>query len=87
MTDLEQVLASIDGLSSEELEVVYKHVTQRRQAGYWLVPGENLKRIQSIMESVYQQTDLMDESEINTAIDEALDEVRRERRNQTDYRN
>jgi hypothetical protein len=86
MIDLAQLLTTIDELSPDELETVYRHVTQRRQSDYWLIPGEQLKAIQTIMEPVYRQTDLMTEAEINEAIDEALNEVRLERHNQTHHR-
>jgi hypothetical protein len=80
MLNLGQVLSSIDTLSPEELETVYKHVVQRRKAEYWLVPGEQIRRIRDIMQDVYEQTDEMSEDEINAVLDVALDEVRRERR-------
>lgn len=86
MIDLDQLLTTIDELSPDELETVYRHVTQRRQSDYWLIPGEQLKTIKTIMEPVYRQTDSMSETEINEAIDEALNEVRLERRNQTHNR-
>jgi hypothetical protein len=80
MSDLQSLLSEIDELPPEELETVYRHIIQRRHASYWLVPGESLKAIQEIMRPVYEQTAHMSEEEINTAIDEALDEVRRERK-------
>lgn len=80
MADLAQLLTTIDELSPTELEEVYRHVVQRRQPAYWLIPGENLKVIQDIMRPVYDQTAHMTEAEINTAIDDALNEVRRERK-------
>ncbi len=80
MTDLQTLLTEIDELPPEELETVYRHIVQRRHASYWLVPGENLKAIQEMMRPVYEQTAQMTDEEINAAIDEALDEVRRERK-------
>jgi hypothetical protein len=72
------VLEGVDRLSPEDLETLYRHVVQRRHASYWLVPGEHLKRIPEVMQPVYEQTDHMNEDEINAAIDDALNEVRLE---------
>lgn len=80
MSNLHALLTQIDELSSEELETIYQHVVQRRHAAYWLVPGENLKAIQEIMQPVYEQTVHLNDEEIDAVIDEALDEVRRERK-------
>lgn len=77
MSDLQHLLTEIDELSSEDLEEVYRHiVVQRRQPLYWLVPGENLKAIEEIMQPVYDQSAEMSDDEINAVIDEAVDEVR-----------
>ena len=53
----------------------YKHVMLRRSARYWLISGENLKAIETIMRPVHEQAAQMTDEEINAAIDEALDEV------------
>lgn len=86
MTDLQNLLTTIDELSPDELEEVYRHVVQRRQPSYWLIPGENLKAIQDIMRPVYEQTATKSDEEINTVIDDALSEVRRERKSKTHRR-
>lgn len=83
MTDIPELLAQIDELPPDGLEAVYRHVVQRRQAAYWLVPGENLRAIRDLMQPVYEASGLSDE-EIDELIDEAVKEVRRER--QTDRR-
>lgn len=80
MTDIQELLTVIDDLSPDDLEQVYRRVVQRRAPAYWLVPGSNLKAIQEIMRPVYEQTATMSDDEINDAIDEALSEVRRERK-------
>jgi hypothetical protein len=83
MSDLTEFLHTIDTLSDEDIEVVYRHILTRRQPRYWLVDGEQIRKIQDVMQPVYQQTDQMEEAEINAILDEALTEVRRERRSQT----
>ncbi len=80
MADLQAIIAATDELSSEELDTLYQHIMQRRHATYWLVPGENLKKIQEISVPVYEQTNTMSEAEINAAIDETIAEVRRDRK-------
>ena len=77
MADLQALKAAIDDLSSEELNEIYNHLMQRRQAGYWIVPSENLGQILEIMRPVHEATAQMTEQEINDVIDETLDEVRR----------
>ncbi len=69
-----------DELSPEDSDALNQHIVQRRHAAYWLVPGENLKKIQEIMKPGYDQSESMSEAEIYAAIDEAIAEVRRERR-------
>ena len=86
MTDLQELLIAIDDLSPDELEQVYRRVVQRRSPAYWLVPGTNLKAIQDIMRPVYEQTASMSDEEIDRAIDEALNEVRRERKSDSGHR-
>ncbi len=87
MADLQNLLHEIDALSPDELEAVYRRVVERRHPDYWLIPGENLKAIQEIMRPVYEQTEHLSEAEINATIDEALSEVRRERKSKAHRRN
>lgn len=87
MTDLQELLTAIDDLSPDDLEQVYRRVVQRRAPAYWLVPGTNLKGIQEIMRPVYEQTAALSDKEINDAIDEALNEVRRERNSTSHHSN
>lgn len=87
MTDLQELFTAIDDLSPDDLEQVYRRIVQRRSPAYWLIPGSNLKTIQDIMRPVYEQTASMSDDEIDTAIDEALDEVRRERKSTPHRRN
>ena len=83
MSDLQILLSEINDLSPDELEQVYQHVVQRRKPTYWLIPGESLKVIQAIMKPVYEQSAHMSDEEIDSTIDQALDEVRREQRAKT----
>ena len=79
MSDLSQILTEIDALEPEDLEAVYRHVVKKRHPRYWLVPGEQILRIKEIMAPVHEEAANMTEEEINAVIDEAIEEVRRER--------
>jgi hypothetical protein len=76
MSDLSHILSEIDALPPDELEAVYQHVSRKRPAKYWLVPGEHFRRIHEIMAPVHAEAASMTEEEINAAIDEAIEEVR-----------
>ncbi len=80
MSDLQTLLAEIDELSAEELDEVYRHIIQQRLPKYWLIPGENLQVIQTIMGPIHAQNPYLSDEEIDAAIDEALNEVRHERK-------
>jgi hypothetical protein len=54
--------------------------SERRSVKWWVVPPENLAKIAEIMKPVQEEALHMSEEEINTAIDEAIAAVRRERR-------
>ena len=86
MADLQALISAIDDLSPDELNEIYNHLVQRRQPSYWLVPSENLGEILDIMRPVHEASAEMTEQEINDVIDEALDEVRRERNAQANRR-
>ena len=86
MSDLSQILTEIDALSPDDLEAVYQHVVRKRPARYWLIPGEHFRRIHEIMAPVHAEAANMTDEEINAVIDEAIEEVRRERREKTDSR-
>ncbi len=78
MVQLERILHDLEELSPTELDVVYRFILQYRQpTSFWLIPGENLKAIQTIMQPVYEQSAHMSDEEIDAIIDETLDEVRR----------
>jgi hypothetical protein len=47
---------------------------------WWVVPSENLAEIAEILRPVQEEAAHMSEEEINTVIDEAIAEVRRERK-------
>ena len=81
MTDLDRILTEVDALSADELEQLYQHIAKRRQVRYWLVSGEVIGQLQDIMTPVHAQASHMSDTEIDTLIDEALYEVRHERRN------
>ena len=81
MTNLEMIFQTIEELSSEELDQVYQYIRQRRQTTTWSVSQENISELKTVLGDVHQETESMTDDEINTLIDDALDEVRSERKN------
>jgi hypothetical protein len=80
MADLEMLLKAVDELSPEELHKLYDYVEQKRRTSWWVVPPEKLAEIAEIMRPVQEEASSMAEEEINEVIDEAIAEVRRERK-------
>ncbi len=83
MTDLQQLYGIINELSREELESVNRYIQQRRLTTVWAVPAEEIRAIEVLMRPTHELTAQMSEDEINSVLDEALDEVRRERKAQS----
>ena len=80
MSDLETVIKAVDELSQDDLDKLYRHLIERRQANWWIVSPENIGQIDEVMRSVHEQADQMTEEEINQAIDQAIAGVRRDRK-------
>ena len=80
MTDLQTLISAVDELSQDELDKLYVHVLERRQSNWWIVPPENIAKIEEVMHNVHAEAAQMSEDEINQAIDQAIVEVRRERK-------
>lgn len=80
MADLETLFRAVDELDHEELKQLEDYIEQRRKYAWWVVSPENLKKIDEIMRPVQEEAAHMSEEEINAVIDEALAEVRRERK-------
>ncbi len=80
MADLQTVLKAVDELSQDELDELYRHIVDRRQADWWIVAPDNIARIEDVLRPVHEEAARMTEEEINAAIDEAIAEVRHERK-------
>ena len=80
MIDLERLYSVIDRLPREELEQLNRYIQQRRMTTVWAVPAEEIKAIERLMRPTHELTAQMSEEEINAALDEALAEVRHERK-------
>lgn len=83
MTDLDKLFAVIDQLPRSELEQLDRYIQQRRSMTVWEVPSEAIKEIEEIMRPTHELTAQMTDEEINEVLDEALAEVRRERKTQS----
>lgn len=84
MADLQTLIVAVDELSSSDLETLYQHIIARRHQG-WVVPAENIAQIEEIMRPVHEEAAGMTEMEINDAIDDAIQEVRREREGKSHF--
>lgn len=82
MADLQGLFSQIDSLSPQDFEQLYRymHKQRRTQRVWWVVPPENLAEIEKLLRPVHEQAAEMTEEEINALIDEAIAEVRRERK-------
>ncbi len=80
MTDMQTVFRAVDEMTPEELHQLQRYIRERHGARWWVVPAENLRKIDELMRPVQEQATQMSEEEVNQVIDEALAEVRRERR-------
>jgi hypothetical protein len=80
MADLQSVMNAVDELSQDDLETLYRHIVERRLASWWIVPSENIAKIEEVLQPVHEEAAEMTEEEINATIDQAIAEVRRERK-------
>ncbi len=80
MIDIERLYELVDQLPHQELEQLNRYIQQRRLTTVWEVPAAELKAIERLMRPTHELTATMDEDEINSILDEAIAEVRRERK-------
>lgn len=85
MVDMQRLYELIDELPRQELEQLDRYIQQRRLTTVWSVPAEEIKAIEELMRPTHELTAQMDEQEINAVLDEALAEVRRERKTQNSH--
>jgi hypothetical protein len=83
MIDLEQLYTLIDSLPREALDQLEQYIQQRRQTAVWVVSPAQLKTIETLLKSVHDSISHIPDAEIEAVLDEALDEVRRERKTQS----
>lgn len=81
MTDLQALIRAIDDLTPEEFETLYDYVSQRHhKERWWVVPPDHLEQLEQVTQPLQQDAASMTEDAINELIDEALGEVRVERK-------
>ena len=80
MSVLEEIIEAVDKLNHDDRTTLYQYLRHKRQTEWWSVSSDNLKRIDDALSPVQQEAESMTDDEINAVIDEAIDEVRRERR-------
>jgi len=77
MVDLQMLKSAIDKLDLVELNEIYRHVQTRRRV-WWVVPAENIAKLESVLSEVHAEAASMTEEEIDTIINQAIAEVRLE---------
>ncbi len=80
MVQLQDLMSMVDQLPREELNQLNRYVQERMMTTTWAVPAEEIRAIKELMRPTHELTAQMSEEEINAVLDEALDEVRRERK-------
>ncbi len=80
MADLQTVIKAVDELSPDDLDELYRHIVERRQADWWIVSPDNIARIEEVLRPVHEEAAQMTEDEINAVIDQAIAETRHERK-------
>jgi hypothetical protein len=80
MTDLQTLFREVDKLTPDELNQLHNYIEQRRRVTWWTVSPENLQKVDELMRPVQEEAAQMSEEDVNAVIDEAIAEVRRERR-------
>lgn len=85
MVDMEMVFKTITEMTPEEMEALKAFIEQRDKMTYWVVPPENLAKLAAITRPLQEHVATMTKEEISTIIDEAMAEVRRERKHRLTY--
>jgi len=80
MADMEMLFRAVDELTTDEVNQLSDYIEKRRRVTWWVVPPENLEKVAEIMRPVQEDAAQMSENEINALIEEAIAEVRRERK-------
>ena len=80
--DLQSLMDAVDSLPPDDFRKLLDHMQQRRTIEIGIVPPENLAKLKEVMRPVHEEAANMSEEEINQTIDEAIAEVRRERKAQ-----
>lgn len=80
MSDLDALIKAIDALPREDFDRLLQHMRERRTIRVGIVPPENLARLAEVVKPLQADAEKMTEEEINSLIDEAIAEVRRDRK-------
>lgn len=80
MADLQTIMKTVDELAQDELDILYRHIVERRHTSWWIIAPENIAKIEEVLRPVHEEASHMTEEEINGVIDQAIAEVRHERK-------
>lgn len=84
MADMQALKSAVDELSPQELDELYRHLEARRRQLWWVVPEENIARLDTALKPLHAEAATMTDVEIDESIDAAIAEVRRERKAKSD---
>ncbi|MBZ0280010.1 MAG: hypothetical protein K8L97_04670 [Anaerolineae bacterium] len=80
MVDMEMVFKAVNQMTREEIHQLTTYIEQQKKTRWWVIPPDNLEKIAEVMRPVQEDAAHMTEEEINALIDEAIAEVRLERK-------
>lgn len=83
MADIQQLYSLIDQLPREDLDRLSRYIQQRRLTTVWSVDPAAIQELETLLKPVHAQASIMTDEEIEQTLDEALAEVRRERKTQS----
>jgi len=81
MANMENVFKLLETLNPDELLQVQNYINKRNETlRVWAVNPQAIEALESTFAPIRKQAESLSDDEIDAAIDEALDEVRREQR-------
>lgn len=80
MVDMEMVFKAVNQMTREEIQRLTAYIEEQKKTRWWVIPPENLEKIAEVMRPVQEDAANMTDEEITAIIDEAIAEVRSERK-------
>ncbi|GEM_PF-4854416 len=67
MADLQELIAAVDELPASDLQKLYQHIGQRLRRSWWIVPSENIAKLEKILQPLHEETAQMSEAVAHSA--------------------